>query len=434
MLLDSVREFVLDNGLKVIALEERSSPTVSFQVWYRVGSRCERSGLTGISHIFEHLMFRGTERFPAGVFDRTFQELGMTYNAFTSEDFTAYFEEMASDRLEAAMVMEADRMPGLKLEEEPFQAELSVIREERRQTVEDPPLGLLTELVEATVFQVHPYHWPVIGWMSDLESITIDDVRNYYHHYYRPNNAVLVVVGDVAPNAVLDLAVKHFGSIPRGPEVPEVRASEPPQRGERTVSVRKSVRLPGLIIAYRAPASKEPEARVLNVAEFLLLHGRSSRLYRSLIYSRQLATGVSGGIHLRRDPSTFTLTAGARPGVSVETLRDAIFEGLAELAETPVEPEELQKVKNAIESDFAFSQESHSEVAHNLGEEECRGSWRDYPAWLEDNLRVTPEQIQETARAIFTEANRTVGYLVPESTAEGEMDEELMAGTDEVTP
>jgi len=417
VLVRQVREAVLENEMMVLTLEDRTSPTASLQLFYKVGSRNERPGITGISHIFEHLMFKGTARFPQGVLDRILQENGMSYNAFTTHDFTCYHEEMAADRLEVAMELEADRMQGLRLEEDSFRSEMGVIREERRQNVEDPPFGLLSEAVQSEVFRVHPYHWPVIGWMSDLESITLDDVVRYYRDYYRPNNAVLVLAGDLEHDRAVRMAERWFGAIPRGPELPARALREPEQRGERTVSVRKEVQLPGIILAYRGPESSRREAKILNVAEFLLLHGRSSRLYQRLIYQQQLATGLSGGISLRADPSLFRLQATARPGIPIERLEAEMTQALEELAARPVPEAELAKALRAIESDFVFSQESHLDMAQNLGEEECRASWREYLTWLPDNLSVTAEEIQRVARETFDRRRRTVGYLVPEGAA-----------------
>jgi zinc protease len=428
MFVHQVSESTLPNGLKLITAENPASPTVSTQLYYKVGSRNERTGLTGISHILEHLMFKGTARFPEGAFDRIVQENGMTYNAFTSHDFTCYFESMAADRLEVALELEADRMQGLILEEEGFRSEMAVIREERRQMVEDPPGGLVSEAVQAAAFTVHPYHWPVIGWMTDLENMTLEAVLAYYRDYYRPNNAVLVVAGDLSHERVVELVQAKFGSIAPGPDSPAQRIQEPPQRGERTVAIHKAVQLPILHLAYRAPASQERASKILNVIEFLLLHGRSSRLYKKLIYREQLATGIGGGIHLRIDPSLFDLRATARPGISIERLRDAVYDALDQLSREAVTAEELQKVRNAIEADFVFSQESNAELGQNLGEDECRSSWRDYFTWLDDQLTVTPEEIMEVARETFSPRSRTVGYLVPDAESEAAGGDSMASG------
>jgi zinc protease len=411
----TVNESILSNGLKILHVHNPVSPTASMQLYYRVGSRNERPGITGISHVFEHLMFKGTERFPEGVFDRVVQEQGMTYNAFTTSDFTCYLESMAADRLDVAMELEADRMQGLAITEESFRSEMAVIREERRQTVEDPPAGLLIEAVQAAVFMAHPYHWPVIGWMTDLESLGLDDVLRYYRDHYRPNNAVLVVVGDVTAERVLASAERYFGRVPRGPELAPLSVVEPEQRGERTVSIHKEVQLPMLVLAYRAPQSSRRDAKVLNAIEFLLLHGRSSRLYQRLVYQEQLVVGLGGGVHLRVDPSVFDLRFSARPGVTVDHLRDRVYQLLDELRREPVSDEELHKTLNAVEADYVFSQESNAELAQNLGEDECRTSWRDYLTWLEEHRTLTAEEIQLVAEQTFSERGRTVGYLIPEA-------------------
>lgn len=430
-----IHERILDNGLTVLAVPNSTSPTATSQVWYRVGSRNERTGITGISHIFEHMMFKGTARHPKGAFDRIVQENGMSYNAFTSSDYTAYYEVMAADRLEIALDLEADRMQGLNLDPQEFASEMAVIREERRQTREDPPFGLLAEAVQAAMFTVHPYRWPVIGWMTDLHSITLDDVRAYYADFYRPNNATLVVVGDVAADRVFQLAESYFGGIAAGPALPEVRGTEPEPRGERTVSVHKEVQLPGLILGYPAPRYSERDTKVLHVIEFLLFHGRSTRLYQKCVYQNQLATSLSGGIHFRRDPSDFVIHGMARPGVPIETLRDAIYEELVRLGEEEVRETELAKALRSIESDFVFSQESNHELGQQLGRHECLGSWRDFSCFLEDHRGITAADVQRVARATFAERKRTVGYLVPEtasgrSQAWGDADADADVATD----
>lgn len=410
-----VRETVLDNGLKILTVDDPSSPTVSHQLWYRVGSRNEGSGTTGVSHAVEHLLFKGTDRFPEGAFDRVIQENGMVHNALTTQDYTVFYENAAADRLGIAMELESDRMSGLRLTEQAFRSEMAVIREERRQTSEDPPFGLLSEAVAAAVFQVHPYRWPIIGWMCDLEALTLDDVWRHYRSHYTPNNAFLVVTGDARHECVVDLARTHYGPIPRGSEPPAIRAVEPLPRGERTVTVRKEVQLPGLLLAWRAPASRERDAKVLNLIEFVLLHGRSSRLYRRLVHEDRMAVGLGGGILLRTDPSIFTVNAMARPGVAVERLRDAVFEETDRLAHEPLGEKELAKALRAVESDFIFSRESRFALGQNLGEDECRSSWRDYLGWLDTHRTIGAEEILDTARRVFDERRRTVGYLRPEA-------------------
>jgi zinc protease len=416
---DRIRESVLENGLKILTIENPVSPTASLQVWYRVGSRNERPGITGASHIFEHMMFKGTARYPAGAFDRIVQENGMAHNAFTGHDYTAYYENMASDRIDIAMDLESDRMQGLLLDQEEFDSEIAVIREERRQTREDPPFGLLAEAVEAAVFMAHPYHWPVIGWMTDLETITRDQINSYYHVYYRPNNAVLIVAGDVVHDRIVEMARGTFGRVERGPAIPELRIQEPEQRGERTVRVHKDVQLPGLIMTYRAPEATHPEAAPLNVAEYVLFRGRSSRLYQRLIYQEPLATEVGGGFYLRRDPSTFTIRATARPGVEIERVRDATLETIDSLHASPPTAREMEKARNQLLADYVFGQENNFELGCGLGADECRSTWEDFFRFHEQCLAVGSDAVAAVATALLSERNRTTGYLVPEKDGEG---------------
>jgi zinc protease len=312
------------------------------------------------------------------------------------------------------MELESDRMQGLLLDPEEFASEIAVIREERKQTREDPPFGLLIEAVEAEVFMVHPYHWPVIGWMTDLETITRDDVAAYYRIYYRPNNAILVVAGDVKHAEVVELARRYFGGIAPGPTIPEVSIKEPPQRGERTVRQHKDVQLPGIVIAYRAPEALHPDSSVLNLIEYILFRGRSSRLYRRLIYDEPLATDLSGGFHIRRDPSTFIIRATARPGVGIERVHAAILETFDSVSASPPTTQEIEKARKQITADFVFGQEHNFELGEALGAEECRSSWEEHFRFQEACLAVTAERAAEVAARTFLDRSRTIGYLVPE--------------------
>ncbi|MBD3163334.1 MAG: insulinase family protein [Candidatus Eisenbacteria bacterium] len=411
---ERIHETILDNGLKVLTVRNPISPTASLQVWYRVGSRNERPGITGASHIVEHLMFKGTERYPKGAFDRAIQENGMVNNAFTGHDFTAYFENMARDRLEIAFDLESDRMQGLLFDPDEFRAEMAVIREERRETSEDPPFGRISEEVEAAAFLVHPYHWPVIGWMTDLETVTLEEIVAHYRLHYRPNNAVLVVAGDVEHREVVTLADRYFGPIPAGPPVPPVRIEEPDQTGERTVSVHKEVQLPGLVIAYRIVSGTDPAAPALNVAESLLFRGRSSRLYRRVVHDEPLAAALAGGFHLRKDPSTMVLRATAQPGVEIERLREAICETIESLDRVPPTEEEMSKAKNQMEADLVFGMEQNYELGQTLGSEECRTSWEEWFRFYDRCLAVTADDVIAAASKHLTARRRTTGFLLPE--------------------
>jgi zinc protease len=229
----SVHESVLSNGLKVLILESPKAPVVTIQVWYRVGSRNEFMGRAGLSHMLEHMMFKGTEHYPKGAFSRTIRKNGGNDNAFTSQDFTAYFENLSADRVELALTLEADRMQGLLLDDKEFQLEREVVKEERRLRTEDDPQSYLVESLFAQAFMMHPYHWPIIGWFSDLNAMTLDDLKTHYDTYYSPNNATLVIVGDVKAGTLLPTIKRLFERIPKGPAPPPQRIVEPEQRGER---------------------------------------------------------------------------------------------------------------------------------------------------------------------------------------------------------
>ena len=410
---DTVQETVLANGLKVLTVENHTSPTASLQIWYRVGSRNERPGITGASHLLEHMMFKGTEKHPTGEFDRITQSNGMENNAFTSHDYTCYYENVASDRLRVAMELEADRMQGVLLPPEEFQSEMAVVRNERRQTREDPPFGLLDEQVNACMFVAHSYRWPIIGWMSDLETITRAEVMDHYRAYYRPNHAVLVAAGDVTHDAVVALARELFGGMEPGPEAPPVETVEPEQRGEKIIYLEKETQLPGVILAFHAPPAVEYDAKVLQVIENILVIGESSRIFRACVYENPLAMDVSGGIYFRQDPSSFWLESMCRPGMEAETLRDALLATLEELKTNPVSEEELQKAKNQILASEMFAQADNFDLGYRLGSWECRSSWRDGLDFLDACLRVTPEEIQRVAKETFRQDRRTVGILVP---------------------
>lgn len=241
-----VTETVLPNGLKILLKEEHKAPIVTFQIWYRVGARNEQLGKTGMSHVLEHMMFKGTKKYGPKQFSRTVQRNGGNDNAFTSKDYTAYFENFAADRLELAIDLESDRMQNLILDPREFLSERDVVKEERRMRYEDDPTQTMVEQMMATAFAAHPYQWPVIGWMADLENLTRDDLSRHYKTYYAPNNATIVIVGDFDTRKVLPLVEKYFGGIPRGPEVPKVGAVEPKQLGEKRVTVRREAELPAV--------------------------------------------------------------------------------------------------------------------------------------------------------------------------------------------
>ena len=309
-----VTESVLENGLKVLLLEEHKAPVVTTHVWYKVGARNEQPGTTGLSHFLEHMMFKGTSRVGPGQFSRIIQKNGGRDNAFTSDDYTGYFETFASDRVELGLELEADRMRGLLLDPKGVESEKKVVMEERRLRTDDDPVSALSEAMVAAAFQVHPYRQPVIGWMSDVEGLTREDLVRHYNTYYVPNNAMLIVVGDFKSDELIPKIRQHFGAIPRGPEPPRVRAEEPEQRGERRLILKKEAELPFVYIGYHVPNLKHPDNFALEVLAYILSGGKSARIYKSLVYEKQLALFAGGGYDRESiDPNLFPLYASVMP-------------------------------------------------------------------------------------------------------------------------
>jgi zinc protease len=408
-------ESVLPNGLRVILIPERKAPVVSVQVWYRVGSRDEVSGKTGLSHLMEHMMFKGTARYGKGAFSRRIAEHGGNDNAFTSHDYTAYFENLAGDQVGLALELEADRMTGLVIADEEFGLERDVVKEERRMRTDDDPQGTLVEHLYAAAYMVHPYHWPVIGWMDDLERLTADDIRAYYRAHYTPGNAVLVIAGDIEPRATLALVEQTFGPV-TGPKAPSRRAAvEPPQLGERRVTVNKEAQLPAVIVGYQVPNFRDPDAYALTVLAALLTQGESSRLHRALVYDRQVALEVGGDYTaLSADAPIFYLYGMTHAGQSAQDLERALFEEVDRLKAGEPSVRELTKVKNGIEADFILGQDSNFYRAMQVGTAEVVGAGREYLDHFVANIRkVAAADVVRVANTYLTQNRRTVGTLNP---------------------
>jgi zinc protease len=409
-----VSETVLPNGLKVLLKEEHKSPVVTFQVWYRVGARNERLGKTGMSHLLEHMMFKGSKKYGPKQFSQVVQRNGGNDNAFTSKDYTAYFENFAADRLEIAMDLESDRMQNLLLDPKDFLSERDVVKEERRMRYEDDPTQTMIEQMMATAFSAHPYQWPVIGWMADIGNITRDDLASHYRTYYAPDNATIVVVGDFDPKKVLALVQKYFGNIPRGPEVPKVGAVEPKQLGEKRVTVKLEAELPAIYAGYKVPTIKNPDAYALNVLQGILSSGKSSRLYKSLVYDKQIALYAGGDYDdVSTDPNLFYVYAGVMPGRTTDEVEKAIYAEIERFKSEPVTDEELQKAKNQAEASFIMAQDSVFYQAMQLGQFETVAEWRLLGKYLDGVRAVTKDDVQRMAKQYFTDENRTVGILVP---------------------
>ncbi len=417
---EQVVEKVLPNGLKVILLENHKAPVVTFQVWYRAGSRNEAWGKTGLSHMLEHMMFKGTGKFGPEEFSRIVEENGGNENAGTTQDYTVYFTTLSQDRVETPISLEADRMQNLLLKEEDFRTERMVVMEERRLRTADNPQAYIEEQIEAAAFQIQPYHWPIIGWMEDIERYTLDDLKTYYRAFYNPGNAFIIAVGDFRTEEIFERISKAFGSIPKGPVPGPSAPTEQPQTGERRLVVKREAELPYLSMAYHVPNLRDPDGYVLEVIEGILSGGKSSRLYEKLVREKRLALYVDADNSLlSRDPGLFSLSVSALANKEATDIEKAVDEEMERLRKEPVSPEELEKAKNQAEAAFVYGQDSLFYQALLLGQHETAVDWRRIDDYIPAIRRVTPQDIMRVAGRYLVPENRTVGILVPLPSKEG---------------
>ena len=416
-----VQEFKLDNGLKIVVQEDHRAPVVVTQVWYRAGALDEVNGKTGVAHVLEHMMFKGTKAVPAGKFSRLIAAAGGKENAFTAQDQTTYFQQLEKSNLPLSMKLEADRMANLILTDEEFAKEIKVVMEERRWRTEDKPQSKVNEQFNSTIYHVHPYGRPVVGWMNDLENMTAADAREWYKTWYAPNNATLVVVGDVNAQDVLKLAKQYFGPLKshalpaRKPQV------EPEQKGERRVVVKAQAKLPYLLMGFHVPslqdADKDIEPFALEILAGVLNGNASARLNQNLVRQSQIAVDVDAAYDMvqRGRQSIFVLDATPSEGKSVVELEAAILNEIEKIKTGGVTEEELQRVKAQVIAADVYQRDSMFYQAMQIGNLETAGfSWhilKDYPAKLQ---AVTAEQVQAVAKKYFSKDNLTVATLDPQ--------------------
>ena len=412
------KEYVLANGLKVLLVESPKAPVVTVQIWYKVGSRNEIMGRAGLSHMLEHMMFKGTPKHGKGLFSKIIRKNGGNDNAFTSQDFTGYFENLAADRTELALELEADRLRGLLLDDKEFQLEREVVKEERRLRTEDDPQSFLAESLFAQAFLMHPYHWPIIGWFPDLNAMTREDLKQHYDTYYVPNNATLVVVGDIKAEALLPTITRLFEPIPAKPVPTAQIVAEPEQRGERRIVVKRDAQLPFIMVGYRVPNFKDQDAYALTVLESVLSHGKSARLYQSLIYEQKKALAVGAEYNLlATDPELFYCFVVVKPGQKVEDVEQALYKEIAKLQAAPPTAKELERAKNQVEAEYIFGQDSNFRQAMLLAQAETVGAgWRQVDQFVERLRRVTAADVQRVAKRYLIQDARTVGILIPTPT------------------
>jgi zinc protease len=411
---DAVVAATLDNGLRVLLLEDRRSPIVTFQMWYRVGSRNELPGATGIAHFLEHMMFKGTPTYGPRQFAQLVEQNGGQDNAFTSQDVTSYYVNIAAEKIDLVIDLEADRMQNLLLEPREIDSERQVVIEERRTRTEDDPGGALGEEVSALAYKNHPYGHPIIGWMEDLKRITPEEIRAFYKTYYVPNNATLVAVGDFKASDVLAKVRARFGRIPKGPAPPPVLAVEPPQNGDRRVLVKKEAQLPIVYLGYHVPNQQSPDAPALELLSTILSSGRASRLYRGLVHERQVALEAGGDYsYFTFDPPLFWFWGTPMPGQTPETMEKALVEEMERLKKEPVTDEELTRARNQTEAAFVFQEDSVHRRAALLARFELVGGYAGKDRFLERLRAVTAADVQRVARTYFSDDKKNVGVLIP---------------------
>ena len=413
-----VKVYSLANGLKVLLVEDHNIPSVALYTFFRVGSRNERPGLTGVSHFIEHMMVNGTAQAGPGEFDRRMEFRGGSNNAYTGDDFTAYTDWFPPAALEAMIEMEADRMQGLAFVPEVFESERGVIASERRMGVENNNDAILDENVRATSIMAHPYHWDVIGWMSDILSWRRDEVMAYYRTYYAPNNAILVVAGDIDPARTLELIKKSYEPIKASPPPPPVSTVEPPQLGLKTVLIRKEAQAPSFGVVWHAPNAKDADFLPLAILAKPLLDGESSRLYRRLVREEQLALRVNGGPQETIDPFLFAIDVKPRPGADLDKIDRVIEEELAKIRAEGITPAEFEKAMNGVRSDFYRGLQTIAGKANQLGAYELLyGDFGKLFTVMDDYGAVKIDRIREVAAKYLTESNKTIGRLIPEGGA-----------------
>ena len=414
-----VHEKVLDNGLKVLVKPDHRAPIVTSQVWYKVGSSYEHGGVTGISHVLEHMMFKGTEKLAPGEFSRIIAENGGNENAFTGRDYTAYFQTLAKDRLPVAFELEAERMRNLSLPEEEFLKELEVVKEERRLRTDDDPESLTFEQFNATAWEASPYRIPVIGWASDLNHLQVADLRDWYRKWYAPNNAILVVVGDVEPEGVFALAEKHFGALePEQVSQPKPRV-EPTQRGEKRIRVKAPAKEPYLLLGYKATAlgqvEQDWEPYALEMLASVLDGGKSARFSRELVRGSRVAASAGASYSaFTRLPGMLLVDGVPAKGQSVEELEQAIQAQIDRIRDEPVEVSELDRIRTQLIAGKVYELDSVYYQALQIGRLETVGlGWPLLNEYVEHLSSVTPEQVQSVARKYLVPDNLTVARLEP---------------------
>ncbi len=414
-----VDKFTMENGLTVLLHVDNTLPIVSYQTWFRVGSRNEEVGYTGLAHLFEHLMFKGSKRYSGKDFDRILHANGATNNAFTSHDYTGYYENLPSDKLELVMDIEADRMAHLSITPEHLKSERDVVKEERRFRVDNDVEGTLSEMMWSTVFKVHPYRSPISGSLRDLDRVTVEKAQDFYRQYYAPNNAVIVVAGAFDPGQVKSWLKKYYGTIPAQKIENRAISQEPAQRGARSMRLAREVKNSTFLVAFRAPKAGDPDAYALDLLASVLGEGGSSRLYKRLVYREQLATAVFASNYSLRDPGVFQVFVSLRPGAQYQKAANLIYAELWQVRNKPVVELELIKARNMVMKHYIEGLKTIAGKAHALALNEI--IFGDYTMFFRDLAeyeKVTVADLQRVAKTYLQPQQRSVVLVAPKAAEE----------------
>ena len=411
----------LANGLKVVLLEDHSSPIVHAELWYHVGSKNEKPGRTGFAHLFEHMMFKGSKNVEPEGHPSWISSVGGQSNATTNEDSTQYWQTFPAQYLPLVLWLEADRMATLRIDEAVFKNEREVVKEERRMRIDNQPYGRLNEIVYDQAFTVHPYKHPTIGSMKDLEAASIEDVRDFFRTFYVPNNATLVLSGDFDSKEALALTERYLGRVPKSDKpVPRDIPKEPAQTKERRVRVEESWPLPAVVVAHHITFDGDPDSYPLHIASKVLSDGQSSRIYRQLVYEKQVALAAFGGGNIIEDPNLFFSVAIVQPGKTPEEASNALIAELDKLRKEPITAAELQQAKNQFARDYIFSRESNKDKANQLAHAAViHNDVKTADGEFDIFMNITAADVQRVAQKYFTPENRLVITIMPKGASGG---------------
>ncbi len=405
----------LPNGLTVVLSEDHSTPIVNLQVWYHVGSKNEKPGRTGFAHLFEHLMFKGSQNVEPEAHTSYISSVGGQSNAYTTDDETVFWETVPSQYLPLSLWLEADRMATLTIDKDTFANEREVVKEERRMRVDNQPFGRLNEIIYDQAFTTHPYKHQTIGSMKDLEAASVDDVRDFYHTFYVPSNATLVLVGDFDSTRALSLVDTFLGRVPKADHpVPRDIPKEPPQTKEKRVTLEQPWPLPVVVVAHHITNDGNPDSYPLHIAAKVLSDGESSRIYKALVYEKQIAVAAFGQAHLIEDPNLFYAVGIVQPGHTTKEVADALIAELDRLKAEPITPHELQRAKNQFARDYILGRQSDQDKAQELGHAVViHNDIKTADAEFDIFQNITAAEVQRVARTYFTPENRLVLTIMP---------------------